>query len=565
MEAGCDKLVIAGNVVSRTGDPPRGYKDIDAALAGGVPLQELRDWLLGATRHELSLDGWARKIGETIKDPLRQAQEIQKAIDQLGLGRGMVGPFRKQVSKYAKRAGWDEHEEQPQAGGGGGSMVYRPIPTAVEPQDGLTLANDIAGALRRHARTPETAITICTLWLLHAERRQYSTLGVMPRLIITAPTEDSGKTHLALALQHMMERCEHTLSPRPANIYRTVDKYGSAFILDEADQWYRPDHELQELIDAGYNRDGSNILRTVETVTQGGARQLEPQRFNTFAPLILVGIDLYRKLARQILSRGLVVEMHPAGENDEIVDLFDNPEAVAKLRTLAGRIKRFLIDAEKDLRFVVPEKPAGVINRLWLTWRPLLALAQYIGDPWPARAIEALTAARARTPDAGTALQLLRDTYLILSLAKGNKLHTTSLIDELLKLEMRPYMFFGRAKAVIRDTEVARLLGTYGVRPKQVWINNRNKNGYTLDDLMPAVARYSPSIVSDWAADGVYGVYASRDGSNLSDPAGSGLRPPNGAEGLGGSNGPLGGETLDSKSNGGLRAIAEELSGLATP
>ena len=112
-------------------------------------------------------------------------------------------------------------------------------------------------------------------------------------------------------------------------------------------------------------------------------RKLESRRFSTFVPLCLIGNNLERLIRRSVLSRSLIVRMRPARVGDEVEDLFDNPLAEQRLKAIARRIKRWVADNETALAAATPERPDGVINRLWVIWRPLLAIADQAGGEWP--------------------------------------------------------------------------------------------------------------------------------------------------------------------------------------
>ena len=102
-------------------------------------------------------------------------------------------------------------------------------------------------------------------------------VGTLPRLVITAGREDSGKTHFALALFNMMATAAHTVSPRPANIYRAIEQHGCAFFLDEADDWYPKDLGMREIINSGFNRPAPRSCGA-RTSGKAGKSKLESRR-----------------------------------------------------------------------------------------------------------------------------------------------------------------------------------------------------------------------------------------------------------------------------------------------
>ena len=244
------------------------------------------------------MDGEARRCAR-IKDPLKRAQAIADLIAAGKVQRGVVGGFRATVARYAGAPDRDGA-----ADAAGAALTFDELIAWPDPVEGDELLDETAAAVHRHAHCTEEDVTIGCLWVAHSERRRLGNVGTLARLIITAGREDSGKTHLALALFNMMEKAEHTISPRPANIYRAIEQHGCAFFLDEADDWYPKDLGMREIINAGFNRRGSGVLRC-EDVGQGGKSKQESRRHSTFAPLAIIGINLLKVLARTVVSRSL--------------------------------------------------------------------------------------------------------------------------------------------------------------------------------------------------------------------------------------------------------------------
>ena len=323
---------------------------------------------------------------------------------------------------------------------------------------------------------------------MHGHRRFHGNVQVLPRLVITAGREDSGKTSLAVALAHATDTALVTVSPRPANLYRAIESHGVALFLDEADVWYPRNEDLREIVNSGFNRDGAAVMRT-EDVGTGGKRELEVRLYSTFTPMAIIGIDLERVLARTLLSRALIIRMTPARVGEVTEDIFANPPAVRAIRDIASRTKRWIADNERVLITAKPEMP-GVINRLRLVWEPLLAVADAAGGDWPQRARAALEAERGRNRDPNLGETLLLDAMEIMERTGVAGLHTKDLIEKLLPLEMRSWSAYGKRRVAIRDIEVAELLAPYGLKPKQLKIGAINRRGYKLEDIQAAVARY---------------------------------------------------------------------------
>jgi hypothetical protein len=354
------------------------------------------------------------------------------------------------------------------------------------------------------------------LWTIHGHRRFHGNVQVLPRLVITAGREDSGKTSLAVALAHTSDVALVVVSPRPAIVYRSIEAHQVALFLDEADVWYPRNEDLRDLVNSGFNKDGALVART-EDVGALGKREHEVRLYSTFTPMAIVGINLEKVLARTVLSRALIIRMAPARVGEVVDDIFANPPAVKALREIASRIKRWAMDNEGRLATAKSDMP-GVINRLRLVWGPLLAIADAAGGDWPGRARAALEVERGRIRDPNLGEALLLDALQVITEAGATGLHTKDLIERLLPLEMRTWSAFGRRRVAIRDIEVADLLAPYGLKPKQLKIGAINRRGYRLEDIQAAIERYV--VVSD-SEDTPEGRYPATDPQNPRDTAGS--------------------------------------------
>jgi hypothetical protein len=193
--------------------------------------------------------------------------------------------------------------------------------------------------------------------------------------------------------------------------------------------------------------------------------------------------------------------MRPARVGEVTEEITGNRAAVARLRDLAARVKRWVGDNEITLTAADPALPASVVNRLKLVWKPLLAIADRAGGAWPERARQALEADRGRARDPNLGEQLLLDIRSVIAwrgkpVGEDKALPTKTIVQELAAIELRTWTVFGKARQMIRDTDIARLLAPYEVRPVQVKLDGINRNGYRLTDLDAAIARYIASDAS---------------------------------------------------------------------
>jgi hypothetical protein len=487
-----DLLLLSDKSVSITPDPPpcaHGCKDADDVLVRHGPIL-LEEWVRAATPvGSLSLDGEARRIAR-IADPLERDRETTAEAKRLKV---RVGAFREAVRRH--RDG--EADREPEDRGSGSALTFDVVVPAADFQDGAQLLDDLDAAIARHAFITEADRTKVVLWSVHNHRRFLGNLSVLPRLIITAPGEDSGKSTFAVTLAHLGDTMIVWTDPTGATVFRAIEEHFCGLMLDELDAWWHKNEAIKSVLNSGFTKETACVPRMEESVERG--RTVRKTRlFSTFAPIALIGIKLDTILPRTLVSRSLVIRMTPARIGEVPEEIFGNRLAVARLHTLAGRVKRWVGDHELALDTANPELPSGVINRLRLVWKPLTAIADQAGGVWPARARAALTAdlGIARDPSLGELLLLdMQDVIRAHGIDAGGDqaIHTRDAIVHLRNIEDRTWAVFGRARDTIRDFEVSKLLAPYGLVPKQIQVGGRgapNRRGYKLADIEEAIGRY---------------------------------------------------------------------------
>ena len=97
------------------------------------------------------------------------------------------------------------------------------------------------------------------------------------------------------------------------------------------------------------SRSRARTSSRVEDVGGGLKRELAPRKYSTFSPIVAVGLKLDTLLPRTLISRSLLIRMTPARVGEVPEEIIGNRAAVARLHTLAGRIKRWVADNETAL------------------------------------------------------------------------------------------------------------------------------------------------------------------------------------------------------------------------
>jgi hypothetical protein len=146
------------------------------------------------------------------------------------------------------------------------------------------------------------------------------------------------------------------------------------------------------------------------------------------------------------------------------------------------------VDALPKLAFL-PEVPDGLTDRQADSWEPLLAIAELLGDDWPARARDAaliLSEAASSQPDTGT--QLIADLRAVWSTIHPamNRIHTRRLAELRNGLEDRQFA------DALSAHDLGQRLAAFGIRAEPNAFRQHGKlaRGYARSSFDDAFRRY---------------------------------------------------------------------------
>jgi putative DNA primase/helicase len=141
-----------------------------------------------------------------------------------------------------------------------------------------------------------------------------------------------------------------------------------------------------------------------------------------------------------------------------------------------------------------PAVPVELNDRAADNWRPLLAIADLAGGPWPEKARQAaLELSGDKAGEADTMrTQLLFDIREVFREKKTERLKTDMLVTALVAMSDRPWPTFDKGRW-ITPAGVARMLRPYGIAPETIRFGEETAKGYRLAAFEDAFARYLPS------------------------------------------------------------------------
>lgn len=355
---------------------------------------------------------------------------------------------------------------------GGATMTMDDPEPWPEPVDGAALLTEIAETIDRFMVMPSPAVTATALWVVHSHA--HDAARVSPILAVTSPQKRCGKTTLLTLLNALVRRPLPASNITAAALFRAVEKWAPALLIDEADTFLRDSDDLRGVINSGHNRAGAFVIRTV-------GDEHEPRAFSTWAPK---AIALIGNLPDTLADRSVAVELRRKTAREPA-----EPLRVDRLRLdeVQARCTRWAADHDADLRHGDPEIPAGLNDRMADNWRCLLAIADAAGGEWPERARAALVAMQPEDGDDAAGVMLLEDIQEVID--RRDKIGSAELVAMLTAREDRPWCEW-RGGRPITPRQIAKLLKPFGIKPRQVRIGESNVQGYRRGDFDDAFARY---------------------------------------------------------------------------
>jgi Protein of unknown function (DUF3631) len=342
--------------------------------------------------------------------------------------------------------------------------------------DGAALLDSMSEAVGRHVIMPDYSRDAAALWIVHSYL--IDCFLVSPRLAIRSPVKRCGKTTLLDVIARLVLRPLPTANVTAAAVFRVVEAYRPALLVDEADTFLRDNDELRGIINSGH-RHGGSVLRTV-------GDDHEPRAFSTYSPC---AIALIGKLPDTLHDRSVVIDLKRRLPSEEITPF--RPDRAGDLDVSARKVARWTKDNAAGIADADPDLPAGVYNREADNWRPLLAIAEAAGGHWPERARQAIMQSRDAVGDDDSRLVvLLDDIKAIFTERDTDRLASSDLTDVLVKIEGRPWAEYGRNDKPLSQNQLARLLKRVNIVPSVVRIGAETPRGYLLSQFSEAFERY---------------------------------------------------------------------------
>jgi Protein of unknown function (DUF3631) len=304
--------------------------------------------------------------------------------------------------------------------------------------------------------TPEQRMGVA-LWILHTH--VFGRFTITPRLALLSPVRGCGKTTLLVLLELLCSDPDRTDNITAASIYHLLATREHTILVDEGDNlglW--TNNVLRAIFNAGHRRGGA-IRRFV------GGRS---RKFPVFAPLAVAAIGT---LPLPLMHRAIVVNMqrHAPGS----ARLLQLDEADPTFPAARAEIQKWAATCSLARE---PEMPPQLHNRMADNWSVLLAIADDLGRGEEARA--AAVALSAHRSDEDPGITLLTDIRAIFLALGIDRIASATLVEALLALDDGLWHDWrgpkdDRPPRKLTQSELARLLRPFEIRPRTIWPVNR--------------------------------------------------------------------------------------------
>jgi hypothetical protein len=366
--------------------------------------------------------------------------------------------------------------------------VPEPWPT---PVDGITVANEVTGLLGMHVVfQSDHHRHALTLWVIGTYLMDEWRLW--PKVLIQSPVKRCGKSTLIEVLEACVYRGMICANISAAALFRAIDAWQPALLIDEADRFLKQNEEANGIINAGHTHRTANVTRVVD---QNGEQN--PKQFSVWGPQAIAGIG---DQADTLLDRSLVIPLRRRLPHESVSKVHrDMYDQTAELRS---KLKRLAVDTAPKLDVEAAEQALPVHNgndRAHDNWIPLYAIAAALGDSWPdraQRAYQALASAANDNDDHGLGIRLLRDVMAVFWAEPSRGAIPTIVVrNTVIDLDERPWQNYGRSAGGISAHAFARLL-----RPFEVCSRDKRVKGKGIKHLfrVQVEAAYD-RYCSEWA------------------------------------------------------------------
>ena len=361
------------------------------------------------------------------------------------------------------------------------------------------LIRDVIRAINRQVVLPPHAALAVALWIVGT----YGFKGaiIFPRLVLQSAAPRCGKSTLLTLIAALSSRSVKADGISASAMFRLIARPNPPTICaDEIDTYLGQNEDLRGVLNAGYERSG--IIVRSEPSADG--KTWEPRTFPVFCPVALSGISGggHGRLPPTVADRAVIIKLERAAARG--LSGRKRPLRAKQVEVLKAHIPPRAVAYEADIEAALDDGSTSLASLTQLddracdNWDPLLAVAELAARDDPAHAglvDEAKAAALAprRGPGrrASGAGQLVLDLRSVvdgqrhaaciawtgwawtgkrkgtrpLEAQRLQKLPSSFLVAELMRMEDRPWPEYGRDNRGLSSHRLAALLKPFSVEP----------------------------------------------------------------------------------------------------
>lgn len=373
----------------------------------------------------------------------------------------------------------DKYREKRLEKGGQPESIFRKVEAWPDPVDGEKLLNSIKATFLKHVVISDESAVACSLWVLHTYAFDAATAS--PILAITSPEKRCGKTTLLGLLDALSFRAIAVSLISTAAIYRIVENFRPALIIDEADTFMSGNETLRGVLNSGHTKTTARIIKC-------DGDNFQPKTFSTWAPKAIACIG---DLPETIRDRSIEIIMKRK-KNTDTIERFREKDREG-VNDLCRKARRWAEDNMDTLKKMEPEIVHSLSDREMDSWEPLLAIADITGEKWSLEARIAANRIACTEAKPSVQTQLLFDIRGIFeSLAGETKIKSQELVEKLILMEESPWSSYSSGRG-LTTRDMAQLLKSYGIRSQDIRFTDGTRKGYFVKSFDDAFNRYLPA------------------------------------------------------------------------
>lgn len=252
-----------------------------------------------------------------------------------------------------------------------------------------TILDDVHALITRYVAFSEPAqADLLALYVLHTHAFRFA--RTTPYIYVTSAEKQSGKTRTLEVLEHLCKSATRADNLTSSVMFRMIEHLSPTLMVDEVDTIFSgaKNEELRGVLNSGYKAAGK-VYRAIGNPTDENGGLVA---FRTFCPKILAGID-NGQVPDTVLDRAIRITLKRKAAGQHVEEFYAEDVEV-ETEELREKIEAWIAANENVLadRTIRPPRIDGLGDRANEISRPLLTLANRVGNGWHVRAVNALKA-----------------------------------------------------------------------------------------------------------------------------------------------------------------------------